>query len=185
MLPNAITEIYYYLTNKPYFMVYVISNSRRVKKFIQLASSKQKGEDFFLINQSLKCSWWKPETPILDGLKFVTFVDLNNAIPLRIEKEIVYTDDEWLIKEQKKITISEDIEKQKVNKKSGKSLNLIEISFPPTLLFQKVEAHFVKETLSTPPSKWEELKWVFIVAFIVLGFLGWQFINSRGISGMG
>jgi len=185
MLPDAITEIYYYLTNKPYFMVYVISNSRRVKKFIQLASSKQKGEDFFLINQSLKCSWWKPETPILDGLKFVTFVDLNNAIPLRIEKEIVYTDNEWLIKEQKKITILEDIEKQKVNKKSGKSLNLIEISFPPTLLFQKVEAHFVKETLSTPPSKWEELKWVFIVAFIVLGFLGWQFINSRGISGMG
>jgi hypothetical protein len=185
MLPDAITEIYYYLTNKPYFMVYVISNSRRVKKFIQLASSKQKGEDFFLINQSLKCSWWKPETPILDGLKFVTFVDLNNAIPLRIEKEIVYTDDEWLIKEQKKITISEDIEKQKVNKKSGKSLNLIEISFPPTLLFQKVEAHFVKETLSTPPSKWEELKWVFIVAFIVLGFLGWQLINSRSIVGMG
>lgn len=182
---DAINEMYYYLTGKPYFVVYVVSNSRRVKKFIQLASSKQKGEDFFLINQSLKCSWWKPETPILDGLKFICFVDLNNAIPLRIEKEIVYTDDEWFIKEQQKITITEDIEKQKINKKSGKSLNLIEISFPPTLLFQKVEAHFVKETLSTPPNKWDELKWVFIVGLLVVGFLGWQYISSRGISGMG
>lgn len=185
MIPDAFVEIYYYITGKPYFLVYVISNSRRIKKFIQLASSKQKGEDFFLINQSLKCSWWKPETPILDGLKFITFVDLNNAIPLKIEKEIVFTDGEWLVKEQEKITISEDKEKQKLNKKSGKSLNLIEISFPPTLLFQKVEAHFVKETLSTPPSKWEELKWVFIAGFIVLGFLGWQYISSRSIVGMG
>ena len=182
---DALNELYYYVTGKPYFVVFVISNSRRVKKFIQLASGKLKGEDFFLINRSLKCAWWKPETPIIDGLKFITFVDLNNAIPLRIETETVYEDNEWIVKENKKVIVSEDIEKQKLNKKSGKSLSLIEISFPPTLLFQKVEAHLVKEILSIPESQWEQLKWVFIAGIIVAGFIGWQLINSGGLKSLG
>ena len=172
----------YYVMNKPYFEVYVISNGRKVKRFVQLASSKVKGEDFFLISKELKCAWWKPDTPIIDGLKFKTFVDLNNAVPLKIEEEYSYTDSTFVIKEEKTIKVSEDMEKQKKNLKSGKPVTFTEISFPPTLLFQKVEAHFVKQIMSTPPSKWEELKWVFIVGLLVLGFIIWN-ISVNGIKG--
>ena len=185
MLPVALLEFYYYLSDKPYFSVIVLSNGRKVKRFIQLAAGIEKGEDFFLISKSLKASWWKPETPIIDGKKFLTFVDLNNAIPLKIESKVVYTDSEYFIREKTILTISEDVEKQKKNKKDGKPLNLTEITFPPSLLFQKVEAHFVKEIQAVPPSKWEELKWVFIAGFVVLGFLGWQVISSGALNRIG
>ena len=185
MLPDVIMELIYYVTNKPYFKVFVISNGRRVKKFIQLADSKQKGEDFFLISKSLKCSWWKPSYPVIDGQKFLTFVDLNNAIPLKFEQVIEYEDTEYFVKETKKINISEDVEKQFKNKKNGKPLELVEISFPPTLLFQKVEAHFVKEILSLPPDKWEQLKWVFIAGIIVVGFVAWQLMSSGTLQKIG
>lgn len=181
---DKLNEMMYYILNKPYFEVYVISNGRKVKRFVQLASSKVKGEDFFLISKDLKCAWWKPDTPIIDGLKFKTFVDLNNAVPLRIDEEYNYIDSLFLIKEEKKVTISEDTEKQKKNPKNGKPVKFVEISFPPTLLYQKMEAHFIKLIMSSPPSKWEELKWVFIVGFIVLGIIVWN-LTSKGITGFG
>jgi len=185
MIPISILESYYYLSDKPYFSIIVLSNGRKVKRFIQLAASTAKGEDFFLISKSLKSAWWKPETPIIDGKKFLTFVDLNNAIPLKIESRLVYEDTEYLVKEKNILIISEDSEKQKKNRKDGKPLNMVEITFPPTLLFQKAEAHFVKEIQAVPPSKWEELKWVFIAGFIVLGFLGWQIISSGSLGAIG
>lgn len=183
MLPDAFMEIYYYLTGKPYFSVMVLSNNRKVKKFIQLASSKVKGEDFFLVSKNLKCAWWKPVTPIIDGLKFVTYVDLNNAIPLLISNEnIKYEDSEYYIKETKSITISEDLTKQNKEMKNGVPIKFVKIEFPPTLLYEKVEAHFVKLIMGIPPNKWEEYKWIFIAGFIVLGFIAWQFMNSGGLT---
>lgn len=176
-----LNEIYYYLTSKPYFDVTVLSNNRKVKRFVMLASGQATGEDFFLICKSLKSAWFKPQTPIISGLKFITYVDLNNAIPLIIDNKITYDTNTFYVKETKKIVISEDKEKQKLNKKDGKPLELAAITFPPSILFQKVEAHFVKQILSEPPSKWEELKWVFIAGIIAVAFIGWNIINSGGI----
>ena len=172
-------EMLYYIMNKPYFVVMVISKGRKVKKFVQLASSKEKGEDFFLISKALKCAWFKPDTPIIDGLKFITYVDLNNAIPLKIETIYEYEDNNLVIKETKKSKISVD-EKKKSKENTGQPIKFVEISFPPTLLFQKVEAHFVKEILSVPPSKWEEIKWIFIALIVVAGIIIWNLINTTG-----
>ena len=181
-----IMELVYFIQNKPYFKVIVTSKGRRIKKFIQLAAGTKKGESFFLICKSLKAAWFKPEIVIIDGLKFLTFVDINNAIPLKFDSEYKNTDTEYYIKEQKIEIISEDLEKQNENIKkkgkpnSGKPIRLIEISYPPQILHQQVEAHFIDKVLSLPPSKWEELKWVFIVAILGLVFIGWNIINSGG-----
>lgn len=180
-------EVVYFLQNKPYFKVYVVSKGRRIKKFIQLAASTKQGESFFIVCKSLKAAWFKPDGVIIDGLKFIVFVDINNAIPLKFDKEYRTTDNEYYIKEEKIITIKEDVEKQLVNKKKtgktndGKPIRLVEISYPPQLLHQQVEAHFIDKVLSIPPSKWEELKWVFIVAILGLIFIAWNIINSGGL----
>lgn len=176
-----IIEILYYITNKPYFFVNVISNFRVVKKFVQLASSEKDGEDFFLINKSLKCAWSKPDNPVIDKLKFITYVNLNNAIPLIFESETkIEADSDYYSKEIKESIISEDIEKQKKRKKTGKSEELIEIPFPPTVLFQKNEGHFIRMIMSAPPDKWDNLKWVFIIGIIVLGVIVWN-ITTNGL----
>lgn len=177
-----IKEMMYYIMNKPYFKITVLSNNRKVKTFCQLASGKGKGEDFFIISKELKCAWFKPQTPIIDGLKFITYVNLDNAIPLKIKTETKYTDNALTIKQEKILKISEDEDKQKIQYKDGKPVEFVEISFPPTILFQKVEALFVKEILAQPPSKWEEMKWVFIALILVGGFILWQAMGSlRGL----
>lgn len=174
-------EVYYYITNKPYFFVCVLSNGRVIKKFVQLAAGTGKGEDIALINKSLKAAWWKPDHVIIDKLKFLVYADINNAIPLLITKETIIETHEYL---NKQITVGKiQVDKLKLNKETtGETLKIAEISFPPTLLYQKIEAHFVKEIQAVPPSKWEELKWVFIAGFIVLGFIAWNVINSGGVS---
>ena len=178
MIPNKLLEILYYIQSKPYYVVYVTSHGRKVKRFIQLAASKEKGTDTFLISKELKSAWWKPEVPIIDGLKFLTFVDLNNAIPLKYKHETEIETGEFLVTEKSKLVISEDVDKQKSEGvKDGKPLQLAEISFPPTLLFQKVEAEFIKQILSIPPNKNEWMTYVFIVGIIVLGFLAFVFMN--------
>ena len=177
---NKINEFIYFITGKPYFVVYVTKNNRKVKRFIQLAADKEKGSDIFLVSKELKSAWWKPEYPIIDGLKFITFVDLNNAIPLIISKEVSYDTTPWFIKETTSTKIEEDKEKQKQELKDGKSLNLVEIHFPPTLLHQMVEAHFVKEILSIPPNKNEWMQPVFIVGILALLIFGYIFLNKGG-----
>jgi hypothetical protein len=172
-------EVVWYITNKPYFKIFVLNNGRRVKTFSQLSASTVKGEDVFLIAKGLKAAWFKPDEPIIDGLKFITFVDINNAIPLKIVSETVYESGEYFIKEIKRQTITKAGEPSK----DGKPLRTVEISFPPTLLYQKVEASFVKQIMSEPPNKFEELKWVFIAGILVFGFIAWQLLSSGIIGG--
>ena len=177
---DKITELLCYIQNKPYFVVYVLSNGRRVKRFIQIAADKEKATDLFLINKTLKSAWWKPDADgiVIDGLKFICFVDLNNAIPLIIQEETDIKSDEIITTITKKTIVKEDIAKQKSNPKSGKVKKFVEITFPPTVLFQKVEAHFIKEILSIPPNKNEWMTYVFIAAILVLGVLGWVYMNK-------
>lgn len=174
-------EAYYYITNKPYFVVTVLHHARRVKRFIQLASSEKAGTDFFLIDKGLKAAWEKPKKPVIDGLKFIVFADLNNAIPLVITKEINYDTNGIFIKETESEYIYEDEEKQKIETKSGKANGIIEIRYPPTVLFHEIDAVFLKQIMASPPDKWEQLKWVFIAGIIVAGLIIWQLTSSGGL----
>jgi hypothetical protein len=178
----ALIEVFYYLTNKPYFLVYVLSNGRKIKKFVQLASGNGKGETFFLVDKSLKAGWFKPEYPIIDGLKFLTFVDLKNAIPLIITDITVNDSGEFFNREINKSVIEIDRTKPM---KSGKPIKTVEICYPPTLLHQEVEAHFVNEIQKLPPNPWEEKKWIFIVAILALAFIAWQFMQSGALQNLG
>lgn len=176
-------EILYTLLNKPYFIVHVISHGKKIKTFYQEAASNAKGADFFLIDKGLKCAWWKPFTPIIDGNKFVTYCDLKNAIPLKIEEETKYEDTDYIIKEYKTLTISEDEERQKEDFKSGMPQKFVKIEHPPALLYQEVEAFFIKEVLTIPPDKWSSLRDVFIVAIIIGGIVIFYLMNG-GLSNL-
>jgi len=180
---QKIYELYWYITSKPYFVVYVTSHRRKVKRFLQLAASKVKGTDEFLIDKSLKCAWSKPESDsvIIDGLKFLCFMDLNNAYPLKItRKEDIQTGEIF-----NKITSVETIEldKEKLNNNTnGKPLQMIEISFPPTVMFQKIEASFVKLILSGEKDKNEWMMWVLIVGLVVFGVIVFMWLKSQGVA---
>jgi len=169
---DFINKIIWQILSKPYFDVMIISNGRKIKRFIQLAASKDTGADSFLICKSLKMTWWKPYTPIVDGISFLTFVDLNNAIPLLIEEDIITEDKGLYIKEKKEITIKEDVEKQKKNTKNGNTLKTVEVSIIPRLLHEIVEAHLVGQIMSSPKDeKYESIKTIFIVGIIVVGIV--------------
>lgn len=177
---SKIKELYYYITGKPYFVIFVISHGRKVKRFIQLAASKEKGANEFLINKSLKCAWSKPESDsvIIDGLKFMCFVDLNNAIPLKITKKTDIKTGEIFNKITTIETIESDVEELEKKYKSGEPLALAEIRFPPTIMFQKIEATFVKLILSVTTDKNEWLMYVIIAALVVFGFVAYMYLNG-------
>jgi hypothetical protein len=172
-----VNEIMYTIQNKPYFKVYVISHGRIVKSFTQMAGGNDTAEAFFLICRDLKCAWWKPFTPIIDGLKFITYVDLSNAIPLKFVKETKYLNTDFVTKEIEVTTIIEDEETQKRMFKDGLPEKLVEIAYPPDLLFETVEAHFVTKILTPPPDKFDFLnkKWLII---IIAGIAIWYFLNG-------
>lgn len=166
----------------PYFKVFIMKKNNVVKVFNQRVVNSQKGSNFTVIDKENKIAWWITEDYIIHKARIIIHVDIDNAIPLKIEerKEI---SGNIILKEKttKKLTI--DKIKQKIDNKNGLPKILSEIHFPPTVLFQMIEAHFVEETLSEPPSKWAELKWVFIAAIIVGGFILWQFMNSSIVGG--
>ena len=176
-----IKELLYTIQNKPYFKVYVKSHGRVVKQFTQLAGSNDKSATaFFLICDSIKCAWWKPYEPLIDGLKFITYVDLDNAIPLKFETETVYVSTDYLTKTIERKTLKEDEEKQKSKPKSGMPEKTVEIDVPPEVLYEKVEAHFITKILTPPPDKLDlfKNKWLIIGAIAVLAFF---WIQSGGL----
>lgn len=176
-------EFYYWIFNMPYYKVMVVKDMEKIKEIVQKVNSTEKGKDIAILDRKLKMAWWiVPELCFRDGKKFLMTCDIDNAVPL-VEDVKVITEGNLFIKE---INISRltkaplqvgDIEK------SGKAKKFMEIYFPPTLLFQKINAHFVKETLSNPPSKWEELKWAIIAGFIALCVIAYMVISSGAFGG--
>ena len=183
---DKINEFIYFITAKPYFVTYVLKNGRKIQRFIQGAASKEKGTDVFLISKSLECAWFKPDKPVIDGLKFLCFVDINNAIPLSFETETEIETTDNTIKEKRVLIIKENLEKQKSNKKekgienTGRPEQLSEIPFPPNVLFQKVDGFFIKQILTAPENKNQWLMWVLIVAILVFGFIFFTATSGGG-----
>ena len=177
-----VNELIFTIRNIPYFKVYVKSHGRIVKQFTQRAGANDNSAlAFFLISEHLKCAWWKPYNPIIDGLKFITYVDLENAIPLKFVTETVYVSTDYSTKTIERITIKEDEEKQKTKKKSGMPDKTVEIDFPPEVLYEKVQAHFIKKILTPPADKLDILKnkWLILGA---LGLVAFFWIQTGGLS---
>jgi hypothetical protein len=173
-----LNEILYTIQNKPYFKIHVLSHGRIVRNFTQVAGGNDSAEAFFLICKPIKCAWWKPFTPVIDGLKFITYVDLTNAIPLKFEKETIYESTDFVTRTIEVTTIKEDIEKQKERGiKDGLPNKLVEIPHPPDLLYEIVDAHFVTKILTPPPDKFDILNWKWIL-IIGAGLVLWYWLNG-------
>lgn len=182
---DALTEMYYWIFNIPYYKVLIVKDMEKIKYIIQKVATTEKGKDIAIIDKPLKMAWWTlPELCFRDGKKFLMTCDIDNAIPL-VEDIKVITEGNLFIKEISISRLTKAAIKVGDIEKSGKAKRFVEIYFPPTLLFQKINAHFVKETLSNPPSKWEELKYAIIAGFAALVIIAYLFLSSGALTSMG
>ena len=176
-------EMWFYIWNKPYYKVSVLEDMEIIKTIIQPVVSNEKGYDIAIIDKKLKMAWWKiPSICFRDGKKFLMMVDINNAIPL-VEEIKVKTSDGILVKEVTLKTLTEQIDSR--TEHSGKGKKFIKIAYPPTILFQELEAHFVKESLKNPPSKWEEQKWIWITLIIAVAGVAIFYLTSGKVTPLG
>lgn len=184
MAIDVFTEAYYWIMNTPYYKMTVVKDMERIKTIIQKVTDTEKGKDIAIIDRGLKMAWWKmPELCFRDGKKFLGYLDIENAVPL-IEDIKVETSGNLFIKEISITRLTQSKTEAGLGK-SGKPKKFIEIFFPPTLLFQKCEAHFVKEVLKNPESKWAELKWVFIAACFAAVAIAYLLLQSGALNNIG
>lgn len=182
---SALTEFYYWIFNIPYYKVLIVKDMEKIKYITQKVASTEKGLDIAIIDRPLKMAWWMlPELCFRDGKKFLMTCDIDNAVPL-VEDIKVITEGEMFIKEISISRLTKAPIKVGDIEKSGKAKKFVEIYFPPTLLFQKINAHFVKETLSNPPSKWEELKVALIAGVIGIVIIFYMLFQSGTLNSMG
>jgi len=178
---DAVLKLWWDFWQIPYFRVYETKGNKVVKIFNQKVVNDDKGSSIALIDAGNKICWWISPDYIINKAQMIFIVDINNAVPLKVEttKE---TTGNIIIKEKTSKKLS--VDKKKVTKDTtGKPKETVEIQFPPDLFYQLIQAHFVEDVLSEPPSKWSELKWVIIAGIIVGGFLLYNLMSS-GIGGL-
>jgi hypothetical protein len=190
MAREAISKLFYWIFNKSYYEAIIRENGNKIGVIIQKEPNNIKGGDAFLISRGLKKAWLKPypnkkesgEILYTDGKKFICIVDIENSIPFTEEKTIVTTTSKYLIQTKEIIKFTEEKIPNRALK-TGKGIVLDnDIPVAPSLLFELLEGIFVTQTASVPKSKWEELKWVFIVLIIVAGIVLWNLISSGTLS---
>jgi hypothetical protein len=166
--------MYYWLFNKPYYKVTILKDMEKIKNIIQLVASTEKGKDIAIIDKSLKRAWWiMPEVCFRDGKKFLMHCDIDNAVPL-VEDVKIITSGNLFIKEITITRLRKAAIEQGQKETSGKPIKFSGAEFPPTLLYEKISAYFVTQTVKPAPNVWEEKKWVFIAvagAFVVIVYL--------------
>jgi len=182
---SFITEAYYWIFNIPYYKVLIVKDMEKIKYITQKVATTEKGTDIAIIDRPLKMAWWTlPELCFRDGKKFLMTVDIDNAIPL-VEDIKVITEGNLFIKEISISRLTKAPMPLGRPAPTGKPKKFIEIYFPPTLLFQKIEAHFIKETLKNQPSKWEELKWALIAAVVGVVAIAYLVLSSGVLNNVG
>jgi len=170
-------EMWFYIWNTPYYKVSVIEDMEVIKTIIQPLVSSKKGYDIAIIDKKLKMAWWKiPTICFRDNKKFLMMVDTKNAIPLVEETKVTQTG-ELIIKEVTQSVLKEsNIDTRVAN--TGKGKTFVKIQYPPTVFFQEIEAHYVKESLKNPPSKWEEQKWIWITLILAVAGVAVFYLTS-------
>lgn len=170
-------EMWFYIWNTPYYKVSVVEDMEVIKTIIQPLVSNKKGYDIAIIDKKLKMAWWKiPTICFRDSKKFLMIVDTKNAIPL-VEETKVTSEGEFIVKEVTLSVLKEsNIDNRITN--AGKGKTFVKIQYPPTVFFQEIEAHYVKESLKNPPSKWEEQKWIWITLILAIAGVAIFYLTS-------
>jgi hypothetical protein len=178
----ALIELFYYMFNIAYYKVMVVNGKEKIKYITQKEPSNEDGSEFFIINAKLKMAWFKlNDRCFTDGKKFLMTVDINNAIPLVCENSKIVEGEGLITKVIKNQKFKID-DKYHIDKDSGIPIKMVEITFPPTLLYQNMEAHFVKKVLASPKNKWDWLVIPLIVLFIVIGVVFYIYLQSKGVN---
>lgn len=182
---DKIYALYWDFLQIPYFKVFVMKENTVIKVFNQRAITSQEGSDIALIDKANKMAWWINKDNVRHKSRFMFFVNINNAMPLIINDKITTTElmDGLIIKEIKETKMKVDKNKKETTEKKLKRIingvpsKLAEISYPPTVFYQMIEAHFVVKITSKPKNKWEELAPVLIVVAIIVGLILWQYLT--------
>ena len=173
---DAFYKLYFWVFNIPYYSVIVTSNGEKLKTIIQKVTDGKNGADIAIIDRKLKKAWTK-ETIYKDGKKFIGVVNIHNAIALT-EIPIIESEGDILIKE----TTTKKLKSKLIDfKKDGVPMRLAEKDyFPSTILFEKLDGHFVKQTIAKPPNAWEDKKWA-IIGVAVCVVVIFYFVLSSGV----
>jgi hypothetical protein len=179
-----INEAWYWITNTPYYKVMVVRDMERIKYIVQKVATNEKGKDIAIIDRGLKKAWWIfDEYCFRDGKKFLMTVDIENAVPL-VEEIKVITEGNMFIKEVSISRLTKAPIKMGEIEKSGMPKKFVEIYFPPTLLYEKLDAHFLTQILKGQPNVWEEKKMAIIAGVIGFVIIVYLILSSGILAGM-
>lgn len=180
---SFIEEIIYFLTNQAYYKITVLKGKIKIKTIIQKEPSEIEGTKDFIIDKKLKMAWFKlKDACIYDGKKILIQVNINNALPLVFENSELVIAENLFIKNCKKTTIKiDDKIIANIDKESGLPIKMTELTYPPTVLYQAIDANFVTKILARPPNKWEWLSLPIIVTVIVFAFVLYVFVINKGV----
>jgi hypothetical protein len=180
-------EIWYYIWNTPYIEAHILKDTRIIKTLVHpIISNTTTGE--MEISWKNKFGWFiLPNSCFIKRNKFISYLDLENCIPLVEETKVITEASELLISEKTITTLKKaGVEIIDYNTdKTGRQKIFKGAIIPPTVFHQMMSAHFIRETLRNPPSKWEEMKWAIIAAVVGLVIIAGLYITSSGASPLG
>jgi hypothetical protein len=98
-------EIWYYIWNTPYFEVNIVKDNRIIKTLVQPIISNTNTEHI-AVTWKNKFAWFLlPTSSFTKKNKFVSYVDLDNCIPLIEESKISSSSSDLLITEKTIVTL--------------------------------------------------------------------------------
>ena len=167
-------RLYYWIFNIPYFSIIILNDNERIKTIIQKVTEGKKGRDIAIIDRKLKRAWAKKENRCYkDGKKFIMHAKLENAIPM-IEDTQTISSGDIIVKEIKIKQL-----KNNIKETLGLPIKFIEQDyFSSRMLFDLLDAFFLKQALSSPPSVWEEKKWAIIGVAICIVIIIYLVLSS-------
>lgn len=163
-------EIWFYLFNVPYLEVHIIKDNRIIKTLVQKILANTDSASI-AVTWKNKFAWFiLPTSSFTKKNKFITYVDLDNCIPLIEESKIEVNAADYLITEKTIVTLKKAGVKitDWNTDASGKQKIFKNAVIPPTVFHQMVSAHFIRETLKNPEGKWAALSNAIIVGVIGL-----------------
>lgn len=177
-----IKELWYYIWNAPYIEAHIVKDTRIIKTIVQPIISNTNTGHIAVIWKN-KFAWWiLPSESMTKRNKFISYLDLDNCIPLIEEDRIISKSSDFFITEETIATLKKaGVEViDYTTDSTGKQKIFKGAKIPPTVFHQMVSAHFVRETLRNQPSKWEELKWAIIAGVIGLVAIVFIYFTTSG-----
>ena len=173
-------EVWYYIWNTPYIEAHIMKDTRIIKTIVQpIISNTNTGH--IAITWKNKFSWFiMPSQSFTKRNKFIAYLDMDNCIPLIDEQKVISEASSLLITETTITTLKKAGVKivDFTTDATGRQKIFKGAIIPPIVFHQMLSAHFVKETLRNPPSKWEELKWAIIAVVIGLVIIAVVYLSS-------